>query len=288
MSRAQSPRRGAIGGRAGRLRVWASRLAALRSGALRLAALRLGMGRSARAAAAGRLYRDLVVQARSPFFYRELGVPDTPEGRFEMIGLHAALILLRLRAGGVAGQALGQALFDLMIADLDQSLRELGVGDLGVGKQVKRLAGQFYARLRALDELIGSGEARGGGAAGDRGATGRLGEVLRVNVWHGGRAPGAGQVEALADYLVRSARRLGGQSADLLLNGEAAFALPAGGRSARRAARRSARRAARRSARRAAQGSARRSSPMIAASGPGSAGESHKKFVESFCVERCS
>ncbi len=174
-------------------------------------------GRRARLqAAAYRLYGDLVASARAPGFFRDLCVPDTPEGRFEMIGLHAALLLLRLKREGAAGQALGQVVFDLMVADLDQGLRELGIGDLGVGKQVKRLAGQFYARLHALDAAIGGGEPE------------RLAAMLRANVWHGGPEPGAAQVAALADYLIRSERRLGGQSAGALLAGEATFAWLAG------------------------------------------------------------
>jgi cytochrome b pre-mRNA-processing protein 3 len=169
--------------------------------------------RAALEAAAHRLYGDLVAAARAQGFFRALGVPDTPEGRFEMIGLHAALILLRLQREGAGGQALGQALFDLMFADLDQGLRELGVGDLGVGRQVKRLAGQFYARLRALDAVTESGDEQE-----------RLGAMLRANVWQGGPEPSAAQVRALADYLVLCARRLDGQSAAALLQGEAAFA----------------------------------------------------------------
>jgi cytochrome b pre-mRNA-processing protein 3 len=176
---------------------------------------RLRAQRAAQAAlqtAAHRLYRDLVAAARTPGFFRDLGVPDTPEGRFEMIGLHAALVLLRLKREGAAGQALGQALFDVMFADMDQSLRELGIGDLGVGKQVKRLADQFYARLRSLDAILGTGGAD------------RLGALLGANVWRGGPAPRAEQVAALADYLLRSGRRLDDQSAAALLRGEAAFA----------------------------------------------------------------
>ena len=189
-----------------RLWAWPSRLRARRraQGALQ--------------AAAAQLYGAVVEQARAPGFFREWGVPDTPEGRFEMIGLHAGLILLRLRREGAAGQALGQALFDLMFADVDEGLRTLGVGDLGVGRQVKRLAGQFYARLQALDGALHAGAAP------------QLQEALRANVWHGGRAPGAPEVAALADYLVRSERRLADQSAGALLRGEASFAgLGAGG-----------------------------------------------------------
>jgi cytochrome b pre-mRNA-processing protein 3 len=153
-----------------------------------------------------------VKQARTERFFRELGVPDTPEGRFEIIGLHAALLLRRLRSEGAAGQALGQALFDLMFDDMDASLRELGVGDLGVGRQVKRLAGQFYARLGALDRVIGTG------------AASLLEPVLRAGVWHGGPPPSAAQLAALADYLIACERALGGQSGSALLRGEVTFA----------------------------------------------------------------
>ena len=103
----------------------------------------------ARREVAERVYRDLVKQARTPLFYRDLGVPDTPEGRFEMVGLHAALVVRRLRSAGAPGSALAQELFDLLFADVDEGLRHIGIGDLAVGKHVRRLAGYFYARLRA-------------------------------------------------------------------------------------------------------------------------------------------
>jgi cytochrome b pre-mRNA-processing protein 3 len=205
MSRAQPSRPDALD-----LPVRRSRLQSLVAWWPRLRARRAA--RAAIEAAAHRLYEDLVASARAPGFFFKLGVPDTPEGRFEMIGLHAALVLLRLRREGAAGEALGQALFDLMMADMDQNLRELGVGDLGVGKQVKRLAGQFYARLRALDAVLGSG------------GTDRLEPALRANVWCGGPEPGADQVAALADYLIGCWRQLDRQGARELLQGEAAFA----------------------------------------------------------------
>jgi cytochrome b pre-mRNA-processing protein 3 len=186
------------------------RAAGLRGWALRLRAR--ARGRCAARQAAHRLYCALVNQARTERFFRELGVPDTPEGRFEIVGLHTALLLRRLRSEGAAGRALGQALFDLMFEDMDASLRELGVGDLSVGRQVKRLAGQFYARLSALDQVIGTG------------AASLVEPILRANVWHGGPPPTAAQVAGLADYLIACERRLGGQSASALLHGEVAFA----------------------------------------------------------------
>ena len=126
---------------------------------------------------AERVYRDLVKQARTPSFYRDLGVPDTPEGRFEMIGLHVALVVRRLRLAGGPGRALAQELIDLLFADVDEGLRHIGIGDLSVGKHVKRLAGNFYARLRALDEAL------------DTVPGAPLAPMLRTNVYHNAAPP---------------------------------------------------------------------------------------------------
>ena len=123
-------------------------------------------------------------------FYRDLGVPDTPEGRFEMVGLHVALVVRRLKREGARGSALGQELFDVMFADIDESLRHIGIGDLSVGKQVRRLAGNFYARLKALDEAFATEPG------------GPLRAMLRTNVYHGGVPPSArqlGRTRALSD-----------------------------------------------------------------------------------------
>jgi cytochrome b pre-mRNA-processing protein 3 len=170
----------------------------------------------ARREVADRLYRDLVKQARMPAFYRDLGVPDTPEGRFEMVGLHVALAVRRLRAAGAPGSALGQELFDLMFADMDESLRHIGIGELSVGKHIKRLAGNFYARLRALDEaLVASPDAP-------------LAQMLRTNVYHGGTAPSPHQVAALVSYLLAADAALRTQPTERLLAGQLDWAPPGG------------------------------------------------------------
>jgi cytochrome b pre-mRNA-processing protein 3 len=169
----------------------------------------------ARRRIAAALYRDLVNQARTPIFYRDLGVPDTPEGRFEMVGLHVALVVRRLSRAGSAGSALGQELFDQMFADLDESLRRIGIGDLSVGKHVKRLAGNFYARLKALDEAM----------AGDPSG---LRPMLRTNVYHGGAAPTERQLDALVSYLVAADAALRGQPAASLLAGRPRLVDPGG------------------------------------------------------------
>ncbi len=99
------------------------------------------------------LYRDVVTAARRPDFYARLGVPDTVEGRFEMIILHCALVVLALKSEeGEASARLSQALFDTMFDDFDAAMREMGVGDSGVGKKIRFMAEGFYGRAEALRE----------------------------------------------------------------------------------------------------------------------------------------
>jgi cytochrome b pre-mRNA-processing protein 3 len=101
------------------------------------------------------LYGSIVAQARQPAFYASLGVPDTVSGRFEMVVLHAFLVLQRLQSGGPAAQTAGQAVFDLFCLDMDRSLRELGIGDLGVPKRMRQMGQAFYGRTRAYAECLG-------------------------------------------------------------------------------------------------------------------------------------
>jgi len=96
------------------------------------------------------IYGMIVTQAREPLFYRDLGVPDTVNGRFDLLVLHLWLVLHRLRptAGGVD---LGQALFDRFCEDLDANLREMGVGDLAVPRRMQAFGEAFYGRAAAYD-----------------------------------------------------------------------------------------------------------------------------------------
>jgi cytochrome b pre-mRNA-processing protein 3 len=104
---------------------------------------------SARQLAADKLYQKLVEAARNPWFYREGAVADSLDGRFDMLTLHAWLLMDRLAAQGKEGQNLAQRLFDSMFRDLDRSLREMGVGDLGVPKRIKVMVQAFYGRAKA-------------------------------------------------------------------------------------------------------------------------------------------
>lgn len=115
-------------------------------------------GASQSAASAGRIYAAIVAQARRPEFYTSLHVPDTLDGRFELIALHAYLILNRLKGQGVEAEAVAQAVFDAMFDDMDRNLREMGVGDLGVGRRVKAMAQGFYGRIAAYDRGLALGD----------------------------------------------------------------------------------------------------------------------------------
>jgi len=97
------------------------------------------------------LYTEIVRQARQPDFYNKLGVPDTYNGRFDLIALPAFIIMRRLKSIGKNGEALSQALFDCMFTDIDKNLREMGVGDLSVGKKIKNLASAYYGRIKAYE-----------------------------------------------------------------------------------------------------------------------------------------
>ena len=100
------------------------------------------------------VYASIVLQARTESFYRLYGVPDTLNGRFDLITLHMFIVLRRLKGLGDEGAKFSQDLFDVMFADMDKNMREMGVGDLSVGKKVKELAISFYGRIKSYDNGI--------------------------------------------------------------------------------------------------------------------------------------
>ena len=168
----------------------------------------------ARRDAVHRLYAAVVEQSRQPTFYADWGVPDSREGRLEMLNLHAMLLMRRLRSEGHEGRAVAQALFDLMFLDLDRHLREWGVGDLSVGKHVKKLAQSFFGRAAALDPLLTTRDGAG------------IEEVLRRNVYSDGQAPPQSAVTRLAEYLLRQETWLEGSDGSTIVDGLVTFARP--------------------------------------------------------------
>jgi cytochrome b pre-mRNA-processing protein 3 len=161
--------------------------------------------------AAGRaLYAAAVEQARRPELYAQLGVPDTVEGRFEAYTLHVVLLLDRLRGhGGQAGET-AQALFDTYVKSLDDALREMGVGDLSVGKKMRRLGEAFYGRAKNYEAAF---------AALPDAAP--LHSLLERTVFQGAEAA---QVASLAAYVLKQRAALAAAALDELLAGRAARA----------------------------------------------------------------
>jgi len=107
------------------------------------------------AALAGRrLYASASAQARQAAFYASMGAPDTVEGRFELYTLHVALVLRRLKGQGPQAVETAQGLFDAYVKALDDALREMGVGDLSVGKKMRKLGEAFYGRVKNYDEAL--------------------------------------------------------------------------------------------------------------------------------------
>ncbi len=117
------------------------------------------------------LYNKAVAAARQPYFYAELGVPDTLDGRFDMVGLHSFLLIRRL-SSEPSGKQLAQAVFDAMFNDMDVNLREMGVGDLSVGKKVKVMWEAFHGRASVFAEAMQVGPEA-------------LADALERNIWPG-------------------------------------------------------------------------------------------------------
>jgi cytochrome b pre-mRNA-processing protein 3 len=163
---------------------------------------------------AWRLYEAIVAQGRRPEFYQVWGVPDTLDGRFDMIALHSFLVLHRLKRDHEATAALAQDLFDALFLDMDRALRELGAGDLGVGKRVKAMARGFYGRVAAYEDSLSAGEAALGRA---------LGRNLFATV-----EPTAAQLSAMAAYVVRQVGTLDRQDTGQFLTGRVTFGAPPG------------------------------------------------------------
>lgn len=166
-------------------------------------------------ATATELYGRVVTQSRSPVLYAELEVADTPEGRLEMVLLHMVLLQERLKAEGAAGQMLARALSETFVTDMDDCMREMGIGDLTVPRKVKKAAAALFDRSRTLGPAL---------AGADLPRLER--ELAAIPGAHAGRAPRAA---ALAAYALAVAAALSRQPASDTLDGRVAFPPPAAG-----------------------------------------------------------
>jgi cytochrome b pre-mRNA-processing protein 3 len=134
------------------------------------------------------IYGMIVTQAREPMFYRDLGVPDTVNGRFDLLVLHLWMVLRRLKpiSGGVG---LSQSLFDRFCEDMDANLREMGVGDLTVPKRMQAFGEAFYGRVAAYDLALSGGEEP-------------LAQALCKNILNGEAIEQARQLAAYAETVI--------------------------------------------------------------------------------------
>lgn len=158
------------------------------------------------------LYGAAVAAARAPWFYAELGVPDTLDGRFDLVGLHVYLVIRRLTALPEPGPVLAQAVFDAMFSDMDVNLREMGVSDLSVGRKVREMWEAFHGRARATAAAL-SGEAEE-----------TLEAALLRNVWRGVASEGA--TERLAAHVRALDAHLAGQGLETLRRGVVSLVIP--------------------------------------------------------------
>ncbi|MGE0416857.1 MAG: ubiquinol-cytochrome C chaperone family protein [Acetobacteraceae bacterium] len=159
------------------------------------------------------LYNLAVAAARDPFLYLTGGVPDTLDGRFDLIGLHTFLLIHRLTREPEPGPAVAQAIFDAMFSDMDINLREMGVGDMSVGKRVKAMWEAFHGRAAAYTAALDAGDETA------------LTDALARNLWRGAELP-AGADAMMCRMVVAQTRTLAGQPLAALARGEARF-LPA-------------------------------------------------------------
>ncbi|HWI85449.1 MAG TPA: ubiquinol-cytochrome C chaperone family protein [Sphingomonas sp.] len=159
-------------------------------------------GRSERDALAP-LYQAVVAEARRPTWYRDGGVPDTLDGRFDMVAATLSLVLLRLEAEGEMARAPSAHLTELFVEDMDGQLRERGVGDIVVGKHIGRMMGALGGRLGALREAFAGGDLDG---------------VIERNIYRGA-APGADAAAAVRDGLIALHGKLFATPAASLIGG---------------------------------------------------------------------
>ena len=146
--------------------------------------------------AARALYEVAVGQARDVAFYQTLSVADSLDGRFDVLALHVFLILHRLGREGRATRALGQALFDLMFADMDESLRELGASDISMSRRIKTMVKAFFGRIAAYERGLTDSAA--------------MKDALERNLYRGGTVEPA-VVAAMERYLRLQAESLAAQ-----------------------------------------------------------------------------
>jgi len=158
---------------------------------------------------AQRLYAAMTAQARRPVFYLTCGVPDTVDGRFEMVALHAFLLFRRLKGHGEKAGAVAQSVYDVMFSDFDASVRELGAADLGVGRRIKFMTEAMNGRFAAYEAGLDKGRAE-------------LELALKRNLY-GTTEPLDESLKRMAEYLRQADADMAAQPIDQLMRGVLRF-----------------------------------------------------------------
>jgi len=170
-------------------------------------------GRSRDLHAAHDLYAKIVAQARRAEFYEELGVPDTLDGRFDMVALHLFLVMHRLKGQGAQADARSRRLFEVVTSDFERSLRELGVGDQGIARRVTAMVGGVKGRVVAYDAAV----------AGDDRA---LEVALDNNLYGTVHEPDPQALATMVAYVRSAVQALAAHPLDALLAGDVPFGDP--------------------------------------------------------------
>lgn len=157
------------------------------------------------------LYEHIHAQSRQAFFYEELSVPDTMEGRFDVLALHLFMVMRRLNECK-GGDVLSQTLFDTAFGEIDRGYREIGVGDMGLPKRMKKLMLGFNGAMHAYEQAIGDDAA--------------MKEALRRNVFtqHVGEEEELSKpIDGLLAYMKANIEYLQSQDETSMMNGEVNF-----------------------------------------------------------------
>ncbi|HVJ32183.1 MAG TPA: ubiquinol-cytochrome C chaperone family protein [Terriglobia bacterium] len=163
--------------------------------------------------AAAAIYAGFAGQARQPVFYLGFGVPDSVDGRFEMVALHAFLVFRRLKGEGAEIERLTQATYDTMFKEMDLALRELGAADLGVGRRIKHMTEALNGRIQIYEQALVAGDADA------------LKAALRRNLY-GTVEIDEPRLGAMAAYIREVAQELGAQETAQLAAGKIRFPAP--------------------------------------------------------------
>ncbi len=159
------------------------------------------------------LYGRVVARARATDLYERLGVPDTLDGRFEMMAMHVYLVLRRLRLDANDHKGFSQALFDTFIDDISAGLREAGVGDQTVPKRLQKMSRVFYGRVKAWDADFEAED-----------AASRLNQTFKKNLYPDDNAEI--NLEGLVRYVIEEDARIAALSAADIIAGRSVFSDP--------------------------------------------------------------